>query len=126
MTHDTKERKEGQVTLPFKEEIVRYFVEYFYSRKVPKQVLEENLESFLSLAEEYDLQPLKLQAEEVAVKKLTTENMVEMLYLSDLYRAKQLREASEFLISRNREVVKQKDLSKFPARVVMDIVSILC
>jgi len=52
--------------------------------------------------------------------------MGEMLYLSDLYRAKQLREASEFLISRNRGVVKQKDLSKFPARVVMDIVSILC
>ena len=97
MTHDMKERKEGQVTLPYQQEIVRYFVHYFYTKKVPEEVLEENLESFFSLAEKYDLQPLKLQAEEVAVKRLTTKNMVGMLHLADLYRAQQLREASEFL-----------------------------
>jgi len=121
MTRDTKERREGQVTLPHKEIIVKYFVEYFYSRKVLVSVLEENLESFLSLSEEYDLGPLKLQAEQVAIKELTTENMLEMYLLADLYRAQHLKEASEFLMTRNREVVKQMDLSKYPANTVRDV-----
>ena len=34
MTQDTKERKEGQVQLQFKEEVVKDFVGYFYSRKI--------------------------------------------------------------------------------------------
>ena len=34
MTRDTKEKKEGQVQLQFKEEVVKDFVGYFYSRKI--------------------------------------------------------------------------------------------
>ena len=34
MTQDTKEKKEGQVQLQFKEEVVKDFVGYFYSRKI--------------------------------------------------------------------------------------------
>ena len=126
MIRDTKERKEGQVQLPFKEEVVKAFVGFFYSRKVSQEILEENLESFLTLADSYDLAPLKLRVEEAAVKVLDTENMVDMFYWGDLYNATQLREASEFLISRNKEVLKEMDLSRFPANFITAILKVVC
>ena len=126
MTNDTKEKQEGQVLLPFKAEVVKAFVGFFYSRKVSQEILEENLESFLTLADSYDVAPLKLQVEEAAVKLLTTENMVDMFYWGDLYHATQLKEASEFLIARNKEVLKEMDLSRFPANVFASILKVLC
>ena len=126
MTRDTKEKQEGQVLLPFKEEVVKAFVGYFYSRKVSQEIIQENLESFLTLADSYDVAPLKLQVEEAAVKLLTTENMVDMFYWGDLYNATQLKEASEFLISRNKEVLKEMDLSRFPANFITAILKVVC
>ena len=126
MIRDTKERKEGQVKLPFKAEVVKAFVGFFYSRKVSQEIIQENLESFLTLADSYDVAPLKLQVEEAAVELLTTENMVDMFYWGDLYNATQLKEASEFLISRNKEVLKEMDLSRFPANVFASILKVLC
>ena len=126
MTRDTKEKQEGQVQLQFKEEVVKGFVGFFYSRKIPQEILDENLEDFLTLADSYDVASLKLQVEEAAVKLLTTENMVDMFYWGDLYHATQLKEASEFLISRNKEVLKEMDLSRFPANVLAAILKIVC
>ena len=126
MTRDTKEKKEGQVQLQFKEEVVKGFVGFFYSRKIPQEILEENLEDFLTLADSYDVAPLKLQVEEAAVKLLSTENMVDMLYLGDLYHANQLKEASEFLISRNKGMLKGQDISRFPATFITDVLQLLC
>lgn len=126
MIRDTKEKQEGQVQLPFKEDVVKGFVGSFYSRKIPQEILEENLEKFLSLADSYDVASLKLQVEEVAVQLLTTENMVDMFYLGDLYHATQLKMASEFLISRNKEILKEMDLSRFPANVFAAILKVIC
>ena len=126
MIRDTKEKKEGQVQLQFKEEVVKGFVEFFYSRKVSQEILEGHLEEFLTLADSYDVASLKLQVEEAAVKLLTTENMVDMFYWGDLYHATKLKEASEFLISRNRGVLKGQDLSRFPASFITDVLQLLC
>ena len=126
MIQDTKEKKEGQVQLPFKEEVVKGFVGFLYSRKVSQEILEENLEDFFFLADSYDVAPLKLQLEEAATKLLTTENMVDMFYWGDLYRATQLKVASEFLISRNKDILKEMDLSRFPADVIAAILKVIC
>ena len=121
MIRDTKEKREGRVRLQFKEEVVGGFVGSFYNKKVPVQILEENLEEFFTLAESYDVAQLKLQVEAAALKLLTTENMVDMFYWGDLYHATQLKEASEFLISKNKNVIKEMDLSRFPANVLASI-----
>ena len=126
MTRNTKEKKEGQVQLHYKEEVVKGFVGSFYSKKIPQEILEGNLESFLTLADSYDMARLKLEVEEGAVKLLSTENMVDMLYLGDLYHANQLKQSSEFLISRNKEVLKEMDLSRFPANFYRAILKLLC
>ena len=126
MIRDTKEKQEGQVQLQFKDEVVKAFVSSFYSKKVPQEILEKHLEKFLTLADSYDVASLKLQVEEAAIKLLTTENMVDMFYLGDLYHAIKLKEASEFLISRNKEILKEMDLSRFPANVFTAILKIVC
>ena len=67
-----KEKKEGQVKLEYSDEVVEKFVDYFYTRTVPKEVLKQNLDSFMTLSELYDLGPLKHQTEEVAVEEMTS------------------------------------------------------
>jgi len=125
MTRDTKEKEEAQVKLQYKEDVVRGFVGSFYAKKIPQEILEGNLESFLTLADSYDLATLKLEVEEAAVQLLSTENMVDMLYLGDLYHAKQLKVSSEFLISKNKEIIKEMDLSRFPANIYRVIIQLI-
>ena len=52
--------------------------------------------------------------------------MLDMFYMGDLYSATQLKEASKFLISRNRDILKGLDLSRFPAAFIDDVLRILC
>ena len=51
MTTDMKEAKEGQVKLDYSDEVVEKFVDYFYTQTVPKEVLKDNLDSFLTLSD---------------------------------------------------------------------------
>ena len=126
MTHDMKEKQESELTLEYSEEVVKSFVEYFYTGKVPITVLEENLESFLALSESYDLTPLKYLAEEVAIEKITVENMVHMFALFEHYNAYKLMEVSEFQIKTNRSALKNQDLSEVTANVYTAIFKMLC
>ena len=126
MTHDMKEKQDSEVQLEYNEEIVKHFVDYFYTGKVAKKVLEGNLESFLALAEYYDLKPLKYQTEDAAIEKITVSNMVDMFALADLYKSDKLKEVSEFLITSNRSILKDQDLSGVPANVFTAIIKLLC
>ena len=126
MINDMKEKKENEVKLEYGEEIVKHFVDYFYSGEVPHESLKENMKTFLELADFYDLGSLKLQAEKAAVSKMSCENMVDMYVLADLYRADKLKEAAESLIKKNKDTLKKQDLSGLPVNIYVDIVKILC
>ena len=126
MTHDMKETQESEVKLDYNGEIVKHFVEYFYTGTVPQRVLQENLESFLQLSESYDLTRLKFQTEEAGIDMLTVENMVEIFALADHYCAYKLLEVSEFLIKTNRKALKNQDLSEVPQEVFAAIFKMLC
>ena len=127
MTTDMKEKKEGQVKLDHSDEVVENFVNYFYTQTIPKEVLKDNLDSFMTLSELYDLGPLKHQTEEVGFEQMTTDNMVDMLVLSDLHNADNLKEASELFIKKNRDKLKELDLigCGYPAKVISDILHLL-
>ena len=125
MTTDMKEKEERQVKLEYSEEVVKNFVDYFYTRTVPREVLKENLNSFFTLSELYDLAPLKLQTEEAAAEAMTTDNMVDMFVLSDLHNADNLKEASEMFLKENRDKLRELDLSGYPANIVSDILCLL-
>ena len=89
-----KEAIEGKVHVEISAEVGRAFVEYIYTAKLDKDILEREAVSFLEVGDKYQVPGLKELAEEEMIVQLTRENMVKLLALSDLYRAKELREAT--------------------------------
>ena len=124
MTNNWKERQENQITLQESDEVVEHFVEYFYTRKVPRKVLESNLASFFELSGQYDLTPLKLLTEETAIGMFSVENMVDLYILGNLHSA-DLKSEAETFIRRNKKELKKMDLSGFPHSVVTDLLRLL-
>ena len=125
MTSDMKEKKEGKVTVKHSDEVVAHFVEYFYSRKVPREALEANLVSFFHLAGLYHLAQLKLLTEEAAIGMLTVENMIDLFVLGDLHSAADLKTQAKAFIRRNRKELKEMDLTGFPPKVINDVLRLL-
>ena len=115
-----------QSPVQYSDEVVKYFVDFFYTGSVSQKVLQENFDSFLALAEFYDVKPLKLQTEEAAIEKITVGNMIDMFALADRYNAENLKEVSECLIKTNRNVLKDQDLSGVPANVFTEVFRLLC
>ena len=120
MSNDMKEKEESQATVKQSDEVVAHFVEYFYSKKVPREALEANLASFFELSGLYDLTPLKLLTEEAAIGMVSRDNMVDLYVLGDLHSANLKTEAEAF-IKRNRKELKEMDLSGYPHAVVIDL-----
>ena len=125
MTNNMKEKEEKRVELKYSEVVVGHFVEFFYSGKIPRKILETNLSSFLELAGQYDLAPLKLLTEEAAIEMISSENMVDLYVLADLHTAEKLKKAAEFFIKENREELRKKDLTGYSRSVMDDLVRIL-
>ena len=78
------------------------------------------------MAEKYDLPHLKEEVEELAIRKLTVENMVDMFLLADLHSAENLRMAAEDFIKTNRIKVREDlaELDKLERGQLMKIMSI--
>ena len=72
----------------------RAFVEFIYTAKLDKEILAKEAVSFLELGDKYQMPGLKDLAEEEMMTQLSRENMVKLLAISDLYRAKELCEAA--------------------------------
>ena len=89
-----KEVVEGEVDMNISAEVGRAFVEFIYTAKLDKEILAKEAVSFLELGDKYQMPGLKELAEEEMMTQLSRENMVKLLAISDLYRAKELREAA--------------------------------
>lgn len=121
-----KERKTGSLQLQYKADIVEKFVKFFYERKIQEEEEVETLGCFLELAEEYDIPHLKEEVEELAMRKLTVANMVDMFLLADLFSAQHLKTAAESFIRANRMKVKENlsELNQLERNQAMKIVRI--
>ena len=121
-----EERKTSSLQLQYKADIVGKFVKFFYKRKIDDEEEEESLRCFLELSEKYDIPHLKEEVEELAMRKLTVENMVDMFLLADRHSAQDLRAAAEGFIRANRLKVKEglAELDKLERSQAMKILSI--
>ena len=122
-----KEKTNSTVRLKYKADIVEKFVKYFYKKDIEEEK-EENLGCYMELAEQYDIPHMKKQVEELAISKMSVENMVDMLLLADLYSADTLRKAAEgFILSNKRKVreslAEMEKLEKSQLMKIMDILS---
>ena len=121
MTIKMKEKEEKETRLSYNKEVVGAFVDYFYKGEIPTAVLEANISSFMELADLYNLDPLKAQVEDMAIKNLTLENVVEMFSVANLYNAEILKEASKFFIVENKKILGQQDFSQVPPSVMTEL-----
>ena len=90
-----------------------------------KEILGGNLSSYLALSELYNLDPLKAQVEDMAIKNLTVENVVEMFSLATLHNADTLLEATKVYIVENKKILGQQDLSQIPSSVLTELFKLL-
>ena len=112
MEADMREKKESTLNLQFNGEIVKSFVDSFYDEELDKELIAKEIGAFLDLSEAYDLTSLKLLTESVAIGTLKVENMVEMFFLADKYKAEELKSASERFIRSNKKYLNSKDLEE--------------
>ena len=125
MTTDMREKEEKETKVHYKNQVVGAFVEYFYKGKVPLEILKANISSFLALSDFYQLEPLKVQTEDAALKNLSVENVVEMFSLAKIHRVKKLRKASKIFILENKKILGQQDLSQVPPGVMEELFILL-
>ena len=102
-----EERETSRLKMTYKADIVRKFLKFFYKRKLEEEEAEGNLISLLELSEKYNLPHLKEEVEELAIRKMTVVNMVDMFLQADLHSAPKLRTAAEVFIRTNRMKVKE-------------------
>ena len=102
-----EERKTASLQLQYKADIVRKFVKFFYKREIEEEEEGETLRYFMELADKYDIPRLKKEVEELAIKKLSVENMVDIFLLADLYSAENLKTEAEAFIKTNRLKVRE-------------------
>lgn len=106
-SHDMEERRRGNVDiLDLDSDTVHDMIIYIYSGKVGK--LEGKATGLLSAAEKYDLKELKQMCEESLCTKIDTDNVLDMLVLSDLHGASSVRAlALKFIVENGKEIVAQ-------------------
>ena len=117
-TTEMREKEEKETKIHHNNQVVEAFVNYFYEGAVPQMVLGANLSSFLALSELYNLLPLKSQAEDLAIKNLNIENVVEIFSLAKIYNAEILLEATKVFILEKKKIIGQQDLSQIPKGVM--------
>ena len=83
------------------EEVGRAFVKFIYTGELERGMLNNAAVVFLELGEEYDIVELKDLAEAELMKQLDKKNMVELVYIGDLFNAKKIFEAALKLTKSN-------------------------
>ena len=123
----TEESRNGILSLNYKAEVVENFVNYFYTRKMIYGNLEDNLGSYLEIAERYNLPQIKKDVQDNAKRILNSENMVDMFLLADFYIAKNLMECAKKMIRKNRGKIMEKfgELEKLDKGQILKIIKIL-
>ena len=89
-----REAIESKAKIKLSAEVGRAFVRFIYTGEVQEDVLKEYVSAFLEMGEMYNLQELKEMAEKELLSQLEKENMVEMIYIGEIFRAENIFEAA--------------------------------
>ena len=69
-------------------------VKYLYTGELEENILKEQTLAFLELGQKYDIQELKDLAEQEMLEQLDRKNMVEFVFMGDLFSAEKIFEAA--------------------------------
>ena len=85
-TANMKESLKDTADLKFSAEVGESFVKSLYTDEIDEEVFVREVVTFLQLGEMYNLENLKIKAENKMIELLVKENMVEFLLASELHR----------------------------------------
>ena len=88
------EALESKANIDLSEEVGRSFVKYLYTGELEENILKEQTLAFLELGQKYDIQELKDLAEQELLEQLDRKNMVEFVFMGDLFSAEKIFEAA--------------------------------
>lgn len=121
-----KEAKESTLVLEdCYEDLIDNFLRFIYTGKMDEEALKENCVGFLELGEKYDMEGLKITAEQTMIATLDTENMLTFFQAGNLYRGENIRSAAKKFIGYNRRslVVQEgwKDVLKGQTDLLLEL-----
>ncbi|XP_057318494.1 speckle-type POZ protein B-like [Microplitis mediator] len=103
-THEMKENRESEVTIPdIEPEVFNKLLEFIYTDKITN--LDADAAYLLEAADKYQLLNLKSLCEESLSKSASIDNAIELMILADLHNANQLFEHALELIIKNIEAI---------------------
>jgi len=89
---------------------MNHVLKFMYKGEIENALLEKHASTIFKAADYYEINDLKKACEKVLIKQITIRNMVDMLVMSDMYKAPDLKAATKKLIVHNsRELMKQRD-----------------
>ena len=99
------------------EEVGRSFVKYLYTGELEENILKEQTLAFLELGQKYDIQELKDLAEQELLEQLDRKNMVEFVFMGDLFSAEKIFEAA-LKMTKGEELLPSKTVKQLNAKII--------
>jgi len=93
----------------FPEDVINSFLKFIYTGDMDEKVMSENCAIFLEFGEKYDLEYLKVVAEQAMISSLTPENMISFFKAGQLLRGESIRASAKTFICRNIKNVSDKE-----------------
>jgi len=110
MESEMKEALESTLVLEsHPEEVINSFLRFIYTGEMDEKVMIEHCVTFLELGEKYDMEGLKVEAEQAMISSLNPENMISFLKAGQLLRGESIRAAAKTFICQNIKNVKDKE-----------------
>lgn len=104
------EATSNEVLIPdFDAVVMKEFISFVYTDRCERSVLEQHAEPLLAIACKYQVPGLETMCENYLCASLSVANVVNVLYLSDLYNAAQLKARALHYIAHNAKAVVETE-----------------
>jgi len=105
-----KEAIQGKMEIPYSPTVVKEMVKCIYTGEIEEKVLKKEVMEFLKLGSMYEMENIKIMAENKMIETLGVKNMIEFFIAGDLYKAEGIKDkAKKFLKGKKKYLKKRKD-----------------
>jgi len=92
----------------FPEDVINSFLRFIYTGDMDEKVMSENCVIFFELGEKYDMEDLKVVAEQAMISGLNPENMISFFKAGQLLRGENIRASAKTFICQNMKNMSDK------------------
>jgi len=93
----------------YPEDVINSFLKFIYTGDIDEEVMSENCVIFFELGEKYDMEDLKVVAEQTMISSLNPENMISFFKAGQMLRGENIRASAKTFICHNIKNVDDKE-----------------